>query len=246
MNFIKYLKDCVGSIYVWGGQGETNITEKWIRSMETSAENAERAIAFWEKQKANGVPNLRAFDCSGLIIRYMLDEGLRKNDTTAQGLYNESTKIDVYDLHAGDLVFIHNGTKISHVGVFIGNGEVIHAQGRDVGVVRQPLNYYSNYWNRYGRLDPLRKKALEATTMSKFEVTSPYQKGDDVKAVQVMLNALGFNAGTADGVWGNNTDTAWKKFLSTYGITAAIPPTTIPLFTELFGKKYQVELKESK
>ena len=28
--FIKYLKGHVGDIYVWGAQGETNITEKWM------------------------------------------------------------------------------------------------------------------------------------------------------------------------------------------------------------------------
>ena len=32
--FIKYLKGHVGDIYVWGAQGETNITEKWIRRRE--------------------------------------------------------------------------------------------------------------------------------------------------------------------------------------------------------------------
>ena len=50
--FIKYLKGHVGDIYVWGAQGETNITEKWIRRRETGEKNAERAIALWEKRKA--------------------------------------------------------------------------------------------------------------------------------------------------------------------------------------------------
>ena len=52
--FIKYLKGHVGDIYVWGAQGETNITEKWIRRRETGEKNAERAIALWEKRKAEG------------------------------------------------------------------------------------------------------------------------------------------------------------------------------------------------
>ena len=38
--FIKYLKGHVGDIYVWGAQGETNITEKWIRRRETGEKNA--------------------------------------------------------------------------------------------------------------------------------------------------------------------------------------------------------------
>ena len=48
--FIKYLKGHVGDIYVWGAQGETDITEKWIRRRETGEKNAKRAIALWEKR----------------------------------------------------------------------------------------------------------------------------------------------------------------------------------------------------
>ena len=57
--FIKYLKGHVGDIYVWGAQGETNITEKWIRRRETGEKNAERAIALWEKRKAEPHSRLR-------------------------------------------------------------------------------------------------------------------------------------------------------------------------------------------
>lgn len=52
--------------YTYGGaQGETNITEKWIRRRETGEKNAERAIALWEKRKAEGRSPIAAFDCAG-------------------------------------------------------------------------------------------------------------------------------------------------------------------------------------
>ena len=52
--FIEYLESHIGDIYVWGAQGQhdSQITENWIRSRETSSTNAERAIKFWEKRKA--------------------------------------------------------------------------------------------------------------------------------------------------------------------------------------------------
>ena len=56
--FIKYLKGHVGDIYVWGAQGETNITEKWIRRRETGEKNAERAIALWERRRAGALSPL--------------------------------------------------------------------------------------------------------------------------------------------------------------------------------------------
>ena len=77
--FIKYLKGHVGDIYVWGAQGETNITEKWIRRRETGEKNAERAIALWEKRKAEGRSPIAAFDCSGLIVKFLLDNKLIKS-----------------------------------------------------------------------------------------------------------------------------------------------------------------------
>ena len=83
--FIKYLKGHVGDIYVWGAQGETDITEKWIRRRETGEKNAERAIALWEKRKAEGRSPIAAFDCSGLIVKFLLDNKLIKSDMSSRG-----------------------------------------------------------------------------------------------------------------------------------------------------------------
>ena len=58
--FIKYLKGHVGDIYVWGAQGETNITEKWIRRRETGEKNAERAISVRRRAGALSPPSIAA------------------------------------------------------------------------------------------------------------------------------------------------------------------------------------------
>lgn len=42
--------------------------------------------------------------------------------------------------------------------------------------------------------------------------TSPDTKGDDVLELQTKLNALGFNCGKADGIFGNNTEKGVRKF----------------------------------
>ena len=41
---------------------------------------------------------------------------------------------------------------------------------------------------------------------------------ENVLATQKKLNALGFNAGTADGIWGSATKNALIKYLSTKGL----------------------------
>ena len=104
--FIKYLKGHVGDIYVWGAQGETNITEKWIRRRETGEKNAERAIALWEKRKAEGRSPIAAFDCSGLIVKFLLDNKLIKKRYVLQGAVLRLRKAERQEpAHAGGPAF---------------------------------------------------------------------------------------------------------------------------------------------
>lgn len=155
--FIDYLHRQVGCIYVWGAQGETDITEDWIRKKETSAANGDRAVALWRRRMAQGMEPIAAYDCSGLIMKFMLDEGLYKADMSSRGLYSGAEKLSRRnDLIPGDLVFRHNGKRIHHVGVFVGDGMVIEAKGRDEGVVLRLMDASGKtYWNRYGRLPVL-------------------------------------------------------------------------------------------
>ena len=160
--FIEWLKKQIGSVYVWGGQGEVAFNEDWIRKMETSDKNADRAIAFYNKQQRLGLDPIAAYDCSGLIVRFLIDNNIIQNDMSASGLYAIGSKLLRDEIKAGDLVFRHNGTCIHHVGVYIGDGMVIHAKGRDVGVVMEHLETNGEeYWNRYARIKGLEKKAEE-------------------------------------------------------------------------------------
>lgn len=183
--FIKYLKGHVGDIYVWGAQGETNITEKWIRRRETGEKNAKRAIALWEKRKAEGRSPIAAFDCSGLIVKFLLDNKLIKSDMSSRGLYSACEKLnDRSQLMPGDLLFRHNGKRIHHVGAYIGCGLVIEAMGRDDGVVLNCLDSNgAGYWNRYGRL-PVLKDSGE--TEEVYECC----KGEDCPCRQLMKEIL--------------------------------------------------------
>ena len=155
--FVAWLKERVGDIYVWGGQGETDITEAWIRRRETSTANANKVIKLWKKRVAEG-RSVAAYDCSGLITAWLLAEGLMPGDLSSRGLWRLCTAIKKAQLEPGDLVFRRNALGvIHHVGVYVGNGEVIEAKGRDDGVVRRGVNASgSGYWTDYGRLDCLK------------------------------------------------------------------------------------------
>ena len=90
-----------------------------------------------------------SFDCSGLVKYVYNHFGYNINRTATQQLQNGIT-VSKSELQPGDLVFFNSaGTgvnKASHVGIYIGNGEFIHASSPKVGVVVSDLN--SSYYTR--------------------------------------------------------------------------------------------------
>ncbi len=213
--FISYLEEQVRnhSVYVWGGQGEqgSNVNEAWIRSREKSAVNALRAISFWRKQVRAGYGNvLRAYDCSGLAVYFLLKEGLLSKDTTADGLLSLCTRISQDELRRGDFVFkVDAKGKAYHVGYIVDDAlNVIEAKGRDAGVVKSPLKG----WNAYGR-SPFFKVEIPPVPKSRVLMfTKPYMQGEDVAALQTALKKRGYAIGTIAGVFGAVTDKAVRKF----------------------------------
>ena len=88
-----YLEEQVanGSIYLWGGQGQdlAQLTDAFIRKMETSAANARRVIRLRDEREKE-YPNLRAYDCSGLAIYYLYNvEGIVSGDMTANTIMSK-------------------------------------------------------------------------------------------------------------------------------------------------------------
>ena len=155
--FLALLREQVGrGVYVWGGNGELldamDDPERWIRRHESNAADANRAIALYRKRRQAGVERIRAFDCSGLIYWALRETGVQKTDVSSRGLYALCKPIGEDELKPGDLVFHHNGERITHVGVCDGR-EQIECKGRDEGVVKNARRH--GYWNRFGRLSAL-------------------------------------------------------------------------------------------
>ena len=216
-----------GSIYLWGGQGETldELTDSYIRSRETSEANAKRVMKLRDARKSK-YPNLRAFDCSGLIGACLNENGNPGFDTTADGYRRKCAAIDRSQLQAGDLVFEYSNGKSGHVGIYIGGGKVIEARGRDYGVVETDLD--KRKWKRYGRPDFMytdgETKPVEPesgwTVSRLLKKTSPLMKGDDVENLQKALIGKGYSCGGtgADGEYGGNTESAVEKFQKAKGL----------------------------
>ncbi len=238
--FIGWLVAQVSHIYVWGAQGET-ADEDFIRKMETSETNAKRALKLYNKRKAEGMKPIKAYDCSGLIVCYLLENKLISGDSTAAGLYAKCAKITRDKLKAGDFVFRHNGTRIHHIGVYIGGDMVIHSKGRDAGVVKEHIDYNGeNYWNKFGRFELLQKEGGE-TMETVIKKNTPLMKGEAIKKLQEALNALGYDCGTADGIAGDKTITAIKAFADRH--TTQKLPNCLSVSVQTGNKVYKGDVK---
>ena len=90
-----------------------------------------------------------SFDCSGLVWYVYKHFGYTINRSATQQLKNGVT-ITKDSLQPGDLVFFNSaGTgvnKATHVGLYIGDGQFLHASSSKVGVVISDL--YSTYYKK--------------------------------------------------------------------------------------------------
>lgn len=207
--FIEYLESHVGDMYVWGAQGQQvdsmSDPYAWIERRETSDTNYNRAVKFMEKAEKRP---LYAFDCSGLIVHYISDiKHWMKGDTNAQGLYRmcDENRGYVGKPHMAGRPRIQVQRKqqeMVHVGVYVGDGYTIEAKGRDDGVCKRKLSDGS--WTHWGRLAMLQQEEEKEEVKARkiITLTSPMMRGDDIKALQTALNALGYDAGDPDGIAG--------------------------------------------
>ena len=74
------------------------------------------------------------FDCSGLVQYSYAAAGVAIPRTTA-GQWALIDPVDKGEMRAGDLLFFNISGKMSHVGLYLGDGRVVHApsSGRAVG-----------------------------------------------------------------------------------------------------------------
>ncbi|AZF49639.1 MULTISPECIES: C40 family peptidase [unclassified Pseudomonas] len=103
-----------------------------------------------------GVPYLwggnsvsKGFDCSGLLVYLFRSEGgINIPRTTSSMLSSKAKTVYRDELKSGDAVFFkHNsGSRMNHVGVYIGDNQFIHAPRTGKSIRIDSLN--NSYWNK--------------------------------------------------------------------------------------------------
>ncbi|WP_203333999.1 LysM peptidoglycan-binding domain-containing protein [Planococcus beigongshangi] len=92
------------------------------------------------------------FDCSGFIFHVYNQAGIKIPRTSTTGY--DARSYDVNSPAIGDLVFFENTYRagISHVGIYIGNNQFIHAGGDQVQVTNLNNSYWSKHFSGFKRL----------------------------------------------------------------------------------------------
>lgn len=88
------------------------------------------------------------FDCSGFVQYVYKNFGVTLN-RSSRDQYSNGVAVSKSNLQAGDLVFFaKNGSTITHVGLYIGNNQFIHASSPTTGVIISDL-YGASYNTTY-------------------------------------------------------------------------------------------------
>lgn len=205
--------------YVWGAAGEI-----WTQAKQDAA-TREQTVKFGQQWVGH-----RVADCSGLFYwafkqlggyMYHGSNTMYKSYCTAKGTLSKGKRTDGMALKLGTALFTGTESDHGHVGLYIGDGNVIEAKGTQAGVV---LSKASNTkWTFWGELkgvdygsaipDSSGNQGFPDETVWRPTIRKGC-KGEDVKYVQTILYNLGYDLGKygIDGDFGSATQAAVKEF----------------------------------
>ena len=153
--------DIFGDDYAAGTPGGGEYTDYEIPPEALSDERFAAMIA--EAEKYLGYPYVwggsspsTSFDCSGFVCWVINQSGVGSvGRTTAQGIFNYTTPIAPGEAKPGDIIFFtgtyDSGSAVSHVGIYAGNGMMIHC-GNPISYASVNTPYWQSHFYSYGRL----------------------------------------------------------------------------------------------
>ena len=239
----KTAEACLGWPYVWGAYGQkcTPSHRKAYASRSAcpsgEAEQIRKKCPVCSGKKSScdgckyypGGPVLD-FDCRGFTRWVLGQAGISLMGAGATSQWNNSSnwakKGLIGDLPAGQVccLFMQNGKKMSHTGLHVGGGAVIHCSGE----VKRGKTA-DRGWTHYAV-----PKDLERETLTGLEIQTVHpvsaavshpmlrkgSRGDAVRELQEKLMDLGYDLGVygADGIFGNKTLAAVRAFQKDCGI----------------------------
>ena len=233
---VEYCRAQLGKPYWYGTYGQT-------ATIKLYEEKKKQYPGYYTASNFTQQLGQRVHDCVGLIKGYLWSDS-----PTSRPVYNAAQDVDVSGMLAlcsrrGSITTLPNLPSIlvfknGHVGVYIGNGEVIEAKGHKYGVVKTKLAEGS--WKEWGQCPWIEysaehtpistpqsgtdKKTEDKAVIIKLNVLKKGSSGNQVRTAQRLLKSFGISVDnkslTIDGVFGANTETAVKKYQAKNGLVS--------------------------
>ena len=137
--------------YTEAPETEAPETEAPASDSSVGQEIANYAVQFVGNPYVYGGTSLtNGTDCSGFTQSVMANFGIYIARTAADQAYG-GTSVSISDIQPGDLLFYSDGSGISHVALYIGGGQIVHAATESQGIIISSYNYDSpvcaaRYW----------------------------------------------------------------------------------------------------
>ena len=134
-----------------GNTGTDTTTDSSASDSSLGQQIADYAVQFVGNPYVYGGTSLtNGTDCSGFTMSVMANFGIGLARTAADQSYG-GTSVAISDIQPGDLLFYSDGSGISHVALYIGGGQIVHAATESQGIIISNYNYdtpvcAARYW----------------------------------------------------------------------------------------------------
>ena len=210
--------------YIYGTAGEM-WTEAKQRELEKTTDADRKSSREYGAKWIGSIVT----DCSGLLAKVFAQLGgyiyhgsntIWNKYCAAKGELLKGTRTDGKPLRLGTAVFCCHNDRRTHVGLYVGNGDVIEASGVINGVITSKIT--NKKWVEWGELKGVQYEGDDNMPQKEDRPTlRKGSKGEYVTWLQTALINRGYSCGAwgADGSFGNATDLAVRLFQEAKGLT---------------------------
>ncbi|MGX5365293.1 enterotoxin EntFM [Bacillus cereus] len=153
-DFVKFVKGGVNNVTNNNNNNVTNNVQQPGKDVQKPTTGGDTSSIAGFARSLKGKPYRTAgttpagFDCSGFIYYVLNKTGHNIERTNVKGYWAQLTKTN--NPQPGDLVYFSNTTEaggLTHMGVYLGNGEFISAETTSTGVKISSVN--NSYWSKH-------------------------------------------------------------------------------------------------
>jgi len=138
---VEFAKSKIGCGYIWGATGQT-CTQALINRLAGNGHVDPKIVKKWIGKQV--------FDCAGLVAKAFNQVGIKMATGATSAWKGTSWQskgtISNYPKDKVCVLYREGSGRMQHTGIYIGNGEFIHASGSRTGVIKEKMPGKWTHW----------------------------------------------------------------------------------------------------